>query len=246
MLDCEQIRVVMPEPRANRNALRRALTHANFLSLRPVARPRPCAHRARPAQYRRRRHHRRQEQGPHPRQAPPRRNSRRWHKRRFGAHRPLQAGRERRRLRHPLFPAGPTQVRVDIAKGLSVSPVASETVSGNNLHHALLRARRLRRRKNQRSRPEGIFHGAARVHPRFRPREGNLHVRSFLQQRRGEAAHAQQRARAFAPVVAERHEAFVYELPQVLSRHLPDRSRDEPVHVVREFSRHQYRRALQP
>jgi TolB protein len=35
-------------------------------------------------------------------------------------------------------PAGPAQVRVDILRGSS--PVASETVSGNNLRHALLRA----------------------------------------------------------------------------------------------------------
>jgi len=33
-----------------------------------------------------------------------------------------------------------TQVRVDITKGAAGSPVASETVSGNNLRHALLRA----------------------------------------------------------------------------------------------------------
>jgi TolB protein len=36
--------------------------------------------------------------------------------------------------------AGANQVRVEIAKGLSVTPVASETVSGTSLRHALLRA----------------------------------------------------------------------------------------------------------
>ena len=37
-------------------------------------------------------------------------------------------------------PAGPTQVRVDITKGLGATPVASETVSGTSLRHALLKA----------------------------------------------------------------------------------------------------------
>jgi TolB protein len=37
-------------------------------------------------------------------------------------------------------PAGPTQVRVDITKGLGASPFANETVPGTNLRHALLRA----------------------------------------------------------------------------------------------------------
>src|SRR5471030_451463 len=37
-------------------------------------------------------------------------------------------------------PAGATQVRVDITKGLGVTPVASEIATGTNLHHALYRA----------------------------------------------------------------------------------------------------------
>lgn len=37
-------------------------------------------------------------------------------------------------------PAGPAQVRVDITKGLGATPVASETVTGTSLRHALLRA----------------------------------------------------------------------------------------------------------
>ena len=37
-------------------------------------------------------------------------------------------------------PAGASQVRVDVTKGLGATPVASETVTGTNLRHALLRA----------------------------------------------------------------------------------------------------------
>ena len=37
-------------------------------------------------------------------------------------------------------PVGGTQVRVDITKGLSATPIASEVATGTSLHHALYRA----------------------------------------------------------------------------------------------------------
>src|ERR1700692_3679176 len=71
-----------------------------------------------------------------------------------GRHKPVASGGD---YDIRFSPAGPNQVRVDIAKGLGVTPVASETASGANLHQAFYRAADLAVEKTNGLGLKGVF-----------------------------------------------------------------------------------------
>ncbi len=109
-------------------------------------------------------------------------------------------------------PVSGTQVRVDISRGLNVSPVTSETATGQNLHQALYRAADIAVEKTNGLGLHGFFTARlAFISEATGKKEIYTSDLFFSPGRRGED-HRRQRAGALAPVGARWLEDYLHEL----------------------------------